>query len=58
LSFWELLTGFPPSKVFFYSAIFGTLFNLGILIEITSAASLLMLSFLQDFPSLDFILWE
>jgi len=40
---------FSPSKVFFYSAIFGALFNLGILVESNSSGSLLMLRFLTGF---------
>ncbi len=40
---------FSPSKVFFYSAIFGSLFNLGILVESNSSGSLLMLRFLTGF---------
>ena len=40
---------FSPSKVFFCSAIFGALFNLGMLAESNSAGSLLLLRFLTGF---------
>ena len=40
---------FSPSKVFFVSAVFGSLFNLAILIEYNTYASLLSLRFLTGF---------
>ncbi|MCC8359085.1 MFS transporter [Salinimicrobium sediminilitoris] len=48
-AFLSIADRFSPSKVFFYSAIFGALFNLGMLWENNSAGGLLALRFLTGF---------
>ncbi|WP_029038650.1 MFS transporter [Salinimicrobium xinjiangense] len=48
-AFLTIADRFSPSKVFFYSALFGALFNLGMTWEGNTAGSLLLLRFLTGF---------
>jgi MFS family permease len=48
-AFFTIADRFSPSKVFFYSALFGALFNLGMTWEGNTAGSLLLLRFLTGF---------
>ena len=48
-AFFTIADRFSPSKVFFYSALFGALFNVGMTWEDNSAGSLILLRFLTGF---------
>lgn len=48
-AFLSLADRFSPSKLFFFSAIFGALFNLGIVLENNNLTTLLLLRFLTGF---------
>lgn len=48
-AFFNIADRFSPSKVFFYSAIFGSFLNLGMTLEGNSSGSLLLLRFLIGF---------
>ncbi|MGW1455414.1 MFS transporter [Salegentibacter agarivorans] len=48
-AFLSLADRFPPSKLFFISAVFGAIFNLGIVLENNNLSTLLLLRFLTGF---------